>query len=71
VTKSRPEATFVNLAEAYLCCDCEAVGNSANRCPRCQSNALIAVTRALPRHRDCIRMVCGRVAEEAEVSKAA
>jgi len=52
------EATFINLGEAYLCTDCEAVGNSANRCPRCQSTALIAVTRAIPRHRDSIRIIC-------------
>lgn len=53
------EPMFVNLTEAYLCCDCEAIGNSANRCPRCQSSALIGVTRAIPRHRDSIRIVCG------------
>ena len=58
------ELTFINLAEAHLCSDCEAVGNSANRCPRCQSDALIAVSRALPRHRDSIRMVCGSVEDE-------
>jgi hypothetical protein len=69
--KAKPEPTFVNLAEAHLCSDCEAVGNSATRCPRCQSNALIAVSRALPRHRDGIRMVCKPVEEEPEVSAAA
>jgi hypothetical protein len=58
------EPTFINLAEAYLCNDCEAVGNSANRCPRCQSDALIALTRALPRHRDSIRMVNVPLEEE-------
>ncbi len=58
------EPTFINLAEAHLCSDCEAVGNSANRCPRCQSNALIAVTRALPRHQDSIRMICIPLEEE-------
>jgi DNA-directed RNA polymerase subunit RPC12/RpoP len=52
------DVTFINLTEAYLCSDCEAVGNSAVRCPRCQSNALIAITRAIPRHRDCIRLLC-------------
>jgi hypothetical protein len=49
---------FFNLREAYLCSDCEAVGNSANRCPRCQSNALIAVSRALPHHCDSLRIIC-------------
>jgi hypothetical protein len=68
--KAKPELAFVNLADAHLCCDCEAVGNSATRCPRCQSNALIAVTRALHRHRDGIRMVCMPV-EENELPAAA
>jgi hypothetical protein len=58
-------ANFINLAEAYLCSDCEAVGNSANRCPRCQSSALIAITRAIPRHRDHIRLVCVPLDEQA------
>lgn len=52
------ELTFINLAEAHLCSDCLAIGNSANRCPRCQSDALLAVSRALPRQRDSIRIVC-------------
>jgi hypothetical protein len=52
------ETAFVNLREAYLCSDCEAIGNSANRCPRCQSDALIAVSRALPHHSDSIRIIC-------------
>jgi len=52
------ESVFINLADAYLCSDCEAVGNSANRCPRCQSDALIAITRAIKRHRDGIRILC-------------
>jgi hypothetical protein len=59
------ELTFINLADAHLCSDCEAVGNSAIRCPRCQSDALIAVTRAMPRHRDCIRILCRPVEEKA------
>jgi hypothetical protein len=52
------QATFINLADAHLCSDCEAVGDSAICCPRCQSNALIAVSRAIHRHRDSIRFVC-------------
>jgi hypothetical protein len=68
---TKPAPTFMNLSEAHLCCDCEAVGNSATRCPRCQSNALIAVSRALPRHRDGIRMVCNPVEEVTDVSRAA
>ena len=71
MSKTKLELTFVNLAEAHLCCDCEAVGNSATRCPRCQSNALIAVSRALPRHRDGIRMVCMPVEGETQQPLAA
>jgi hypothetical protein len=63
--------TFINLAEAHLCSECEAIGDSASRCPRCQSDALIAVSRALPRHRDGIRMVCRPIEEEAQASPAA
>jgi hypothetical protein len=61
-----PDATFINLADAHLCSECEAVGNSAIRCPRCQSEALIAITRAIRRHRDSIRLVCMPVDEAGE-----
>ena len=71
MSKTAPEAIFMNLAVAHLCCDCEAVGNSATRCPRCQSHALIAVSRALPRHRDRIRMVCLPEEEDTGVPRAA
>jgi hypothetical protein len=52
------QPTFVNLSDAYLCTNCEAIGNSANRCPRCASDALLAVTRAIPRLRDAVHIVC-------------
>ena len=71
MNRMKREAAFVNLSEAYLCSDCEAIGNSASRCTRCESTALIAVTRALPRHRDGIRILCSPVEEEAELAKAA
>jgi len=57
-------ATYLNLANAYLCSDCEAVGDSAIRCPRCQSDALFAITRAIHRQRDSIRVVCEPQADE-------
>src|SRR5579871_2958044 len=57
------EAVFVDLGEAYLCTECEAIGNSANHCPHCQSNVLFAVTRALPRHRDSVHIVCKPIEE--------
>lgn len=65
-----PKPTFVNLSDAYLCSDCEAVGNSAIRCPRCQSNALFALTRVIHRNRDSIRLVCKAQTDES-VLKAA
>lgn len=64
------QPTFVNLSDAHLCCECEAVGDSANRCPRCQSSALIAITRAIPRHRDSIRIVCDVPFEESALNAA-
>jgi hypothetical protein len=50
---------FFNLTEAYLCSDCEAVGNSAIRCPRCQSTALMLVVRAIPSQRNRVLCVVG------------
>ncbi len=58
------QSTFLNLANAYLCSDCEAVGDSANRCPRCQSDALFAITRVIHRHNDSIRIVCEPLVDE-------
>ncbi len=62
--QSMQEPTFVDLSEAHLCTDCEAVGDSAIRCPRCQSQALIAVCRAIHRHRDSIRILGDGYLEE-------
>jgi DNA-directed RNA polymerase subunit RPC12/RpoP len=59
------EPVFINLGEAYLCTDREALGNSATRCPRCQSQALINVRRAIPRHCDSIRIICSTIEEQA------
>lgn len=50
---------------AHLCSDGEAIGNSAIRCPRCQPEALIALARAVRRHRDGIRLVCVPLDEQA------
>jgi hypothetical protein len=58
------ESTFINLSEAYLCTECESVGDSAIRCPRCQSNALLALTRVIPRHRDSVRITCAPFEEQ-------
>jgi len=58
------QSSFVNLANAHLCSDCEAIGDSAVRCPRCQSDALFAVTRVIRRHQDSIRILCEPSVEE-------
>jgi hypothetical protein len=58
------QSSFVNLANAHLCSDCEAIGDSAVRCPRCQSDALFAVTRVIHRHRDGIRILCESQVDE-------
>lgn len=65
------QSTFVNLADAYLCTDCEAIGNSGSHCPRCQSTALIAISRAIPRHRDSIRLICIPAETQAQALEAA
>lgn len=65
------EPTFINLGDAYLCTECEAVGNCANRCPRCQSSALIAISRVIPRHRDSIRLICMPQEPQAQILEAA
>lgn len=51
------EVMFMELTEAYLCTESEAMGNSADRCPRCQSGALVAVTGAILRHEDTIHII--------------
>jgi len=64
------KSSFVNLANAYLCSDCEAIGDSAIRCPRCKSDALFAVARAIHRHRDSIRLVCEPQFDDQELNAA-
>ena len=51
------EPVFLPLRDAYLCSGCSAIGNSANRCPACLSDALLAVARIIPQHEDSIRLV--------------
>jgi hypothetical protein len=51
------EHIVIDLSEAFLCCDCEAICNSANSCSRCQSDAVISVARIVPHHRDAIRII--------------
>lgn len=37
------------LAAAYLCQDCNSIGNSASHCPACASGALLALSCVLNR----------------------
>ena len=61
------EPSFVNLSEAHLCTDCEVVGDFAIRCPRCQSQSLIAICRSI---HNSNRIFCDGYLEE-HVLKAA
>ena len=40
------------LTSAYLCQDCNSIGNSANRCPACASEVLMSVSSVLNRAED-------------------
>jgi hypothetical protein len=37
------------LTSAYLCPDCNAIGNSANKCPACASEVLMSLSVVLNR----------------------
>ena len=39
----------IPLSYAYLCQDCDAVGNSAMRCPECASGVLLGLAGVLDR----------------------
>ena len=40
------------LASAYLCQDCNAIGNNANQCPACASEVLMSLSAVLNRSND-------------------
>jgi hypothetical protein len=40
---------YIPLMSAYLCQDCDCVGNSANHCPACASTALLNLASVLNR----------------------
>lgn len=59
--------TFVSmqhipLSSAYLCEDCHCVGNCAEQCPACASNALMGLARILNREqpREKVQVSCAR-----------
>jgi hypothetical protein len=40
---------YIPLASAYLCQDCDSVGNSSMRCPACASEVLMGLAGVLDR----------------------
>ena len=43
---------YIPLAKAYLCQDCDSVGNNAMRCPACASEVLMGLARVFDRKED-------------------
>lgn len=41
---------YIPLTSAYLCQDCDCVGNSASYCPACSSRALLSLACVLNRN---------------------
>lgn len=44
-----PTMEHIPLKAAYLCQDCECVGNCATQCPACASTALLSLSAVLNR----------------------
>jgi hypothetical protein len=42
----------IPLSSAYLCQDCDAVGNSSMQCPACASEVLMGLARVFGRRED-------------------
>ena len=40
---------FIPLARAYLCQDCDCIGNNAMRCPSCASEVLMGLANVFDR----------------------
>lgn len=45
----RAESQHMPLEFAYLCQDCESVGNNASKCPACASTVLMCLSTVLNR----------------------
>lgn len=45
-----PMLQHIPLKSAYLCQDCDSVGNSATRCPACASTSLMNLASVLNRN---------------------
>jgi len=42
------------LSSAYLCQDCNSIGNNANQCPACASEVLMSLAAVLNRSEDVL-----------------
>jgi len=43
---------YIPLTKAYLCQDCDSVGNSSMHCPACASNVLLGLAGVFDRKED-------------------
>jgi hypothetical protein len=50
----RDRLNHIPLNSAYLCLDCDAVGNSSMRCPACASEVLIGLAGVFGRREDVV-----------------
>jgi hypothetical protein len=51
---TRDRLNHIPLNSAYLCLDCDAVGNSSMRCPACASEVLIGLAGVFDRKEDVV-----------------
>ncbi len=49
-----PSLQHIPLASAYLCQDCNSIGNCARQCPACASEVLMSLSGVLNREVDAI-----------------
>jgi hypothetical protein len=50
--------TYIPLAGAYLCSDCNVIGVNSRTCARCCSTALLALSRVIPVDHGGAKLVC-------------
>jgi hypothetical protein len=51
---TRDRLNHIPLNSAYLCLDCDAVGNSSMRCPACASEVLLGLAGVFGRKEDVV-----------------
>ena len=54
---SHASMEHIPLSSAYLCQDCNSVGNCSNQCPACASSVLISLATILDREEEKSRVV--------------